>query len=317
MNMKRTVLFLIILFTVGFVSQAQENPFKQYGVNGEILTLSKGKYKEVFYNEEIMQIGTVKINTLTGKVVEFLEPDTTEFAYRAEVTSRFISVDPLCEENYSWSPYVYAMNNPLRFVDPDGRLARDSVGNIIYNPLDKIDENQNKRFIDFQDGTGRSITMNYQYVTIYADDGTPIEVQQVTGANFVNSKGETVELMGNTALQGQLGIDIMSNCHGLAFADGQFIMSPTAVNAVLKGDGYTQVSDPLNAQVGLVQDGRNVARGVYGEWYHSARTDGIGLGTFRDKDDIGKIRTGVPYHQLKNFNGHGNTQTTAYFRKRR
>lgn len=315
--MKRTILFLGILLIAGIVSQAQENPFKKYGVKGEILTLSKGKYKEVFYNEEIMQIGTVKINTLTDKVVEFLEPDTTEFAYRAEVTSRFISVDPLCEENYSWSPYVYAMNNPLRFVDPDGRLARDSVGNIIYDVTNKIDENQNKRFVDFQDGTGRSITMNYQYVTIYADDGTPIEVQQVTGATFVNSQGETLVLMGNTALQGQLGIDIMSNCHGLAFGDGQFIMDPTAVNAILKGDGYTQVSDPLKAQVGLVQDGRNVARGAYGEWYHSARVDGIGLGTFRDKDDIGKRRIGVPYHQLKNFNGHGNTQTTTYFRKRR
>lgn len=315
--MKKIVLFLIILFASCLVMQAQEDLFKKHGVTKEPLTLSKGKYKETFYNEEVMQIGTVLINTETEKVVKFLEEDTTKYAYRAEATSRFISVDPLCEENYSWSPYVYAMNNPLRFVDPDGRLARDSVGNIIYNPLDKIDENQNKRLIDFQDGTGRSITMNYQYVTIYADDGTPIEVQQVTGASFVNSKGETVELMGNTALQGQLGVDIMSNCHGLAFADGQFIMSPTAVNSVLKGDGYTQVSDPLNAQVGLVQDGRNVARGDYGEWYHSARVDGIGLGTFRDKDDIGKIRTGVPYHQLKNFNGHGNTQTTTYFRKRR
>lgn len=315
--MKQVTLFLVASLFVCSAIHAQEDIFKKHGVTKEPLTLSKGKYKETFYNEEMMQIGTVLINTETEKVVKFLEEDTTKYAYRAEATSRFISVDPLCEENYSWSPYVYAMNNPLRFVDPDGRLARDSVGNIIYNPLDKIDENQNKRLIDFQDGTGRSITMNYQYVTIYADDGTPIEVQQVTGASFVNSKGETVELMGNTALQGQLGVDIMSNCHGLAFTDGQFIMSPTAVNSVLKGDGYTQVSDPLNAQVGLVQDGRNVARGDYGEWYHSARVDGIGLGTFRDKDDIGKVRTGVPYHQLKNFNGHGNTQTTTYFRKRR
>ncbi|MDR1505406.1 MAG: hypothetical protein LBT43_23410 [Prevotella sp.] len=67
-----------------------------------------------------MQIGTVKINTLTDKVVEFLEPDTTEFAYRAEVTSRFISVDPLCEEYYSWSPYVYVGNNPIKRTDPTG-----------------------------------------------------------------------------------------------------------------------------------------------------------------------------------------------------
>jgi hypothetical protein len=133
--MKRTVLFLIILFIVGFVSQAQENPFKQYGVKGEILTLSKGKYKEVFYNEEIMQIGTVKINTLTDKVVELLEPDTTEFAYRAEITSRFISVDPLCEEYYSWSPYVYVGNNPIKRIDPTGMdWYEDKDGTYQYDP---------------------------------------------------------------------------------------------------------------------------------------------------------------------------------------
>ncbi|NDV97639.1 RHS repeat-associated core domain-containing protein [Dysgonomonas sp. 521] len=33
---------------------------------------------------------------------------------------RFTSVDPLAEKYYSWSPYVYVMNNPLKFIDPTG-----------------------------------------------------------------------------------------------------------------------------------------------------------------------------------------------------
>lgn len=34
--------------------------------------------------------------------------------------SRFTTIDPLAEDYYSWSPYVYCLNNPIKFVDPDG-----------------------------------------------------------------------------------------------------------------------------------------------------------------------------------------------------
>ncbi|NDV97497.1 RHS repeat-associated core domain-containing protein [Dysgonomonas sp. 521] len=41
---------------------------------------------------------------------------------------RFTSVDPHAENYYSWSPYAYVMNNPLKYIDPTGMWTVVSSG---------------------------------------------------------------------------------------------------------------------------------------------------------------------------------------------
>ena len=46
-------------------------------------------------------------------------------------TCRFTTMDPLAEKYYSTSPYAYCVNNPMRFVDTDGKLVEDANGNLV------------------------------------------------------------------------------------------------------------------------------------------------------------------------------------------
>ncbi len=48
-----------------------------------------------------------------------------DFAARQKDDWRFTTIDPLAEEFYSWSPYVYVENNPMRYIDPTGMKKGD------------------------------------------------------------------------------------------------------------------------------------------------------------------------------------------------
>ncbi|WP_288984319.1 hypothetical protein [uncultured Flavobacterium sp.] len=138
--------FLILcLFSFGLLSAQEElskeekerrerniqagNPFAKFGYKAKVATLSKGKYLEVHDLDSIVTIGTtrwhVDKNKIVGDiVVDSLNPDARPIG---DVAGRWISPDPLSEEFPEWSPYNFCFDNPLKFVDPDGRAAFDWI----------------------------------------------------------------------------------------------------------------------------------------------------------------------------------------------
>ncbi|MCL4817222.1 MAG: hypothetical protein KJZ56_11320 [Flavobacteriales bacterium] len=103
-----------------------QNPYDAIGKKTTMLTLTKGKYPEYIPYDSIQRIGSVVINVKQMTVLSFLDRDSINMS--PEISSRWWAPDPLAHRYVPISPYAFSLNNPIYFVDGDGRVVLGTDG---------------------------------------------------------------------------------------------------------------------------------------------------------------------------------------------
>ncbi|EKT4510911.1 hypothetical protein AAIP42_002648, partial [Flavobacterium psychrophilum] len=167
------------------------NPFAKYGYKAKVATLSKGKYLEFHDLDSIVTIGTSRWHVDNKKIVGDIVMDSLNVDAQpiGDAPGMWMSPDPLSEEFPDYSPYNFCFNNPVKFVDPDGRAAGPPSTDVTVNKDGTYTVVNSKA-----DGkrTGETIGKTVSEYSFIKDDnktpavGATINLNDNSGKNFLS-----------------------------------------------------------------------------------------------------------------------------------
>jgi hypothetical protein len=102
------------------------NPFKHINSPAKdtrYATLSSGVFDESHEDKGYEQYQRTVFDTKRKRITKFSTQDETYNNYKIDPVVFAWNVDPLAGKYAGWSPYAAVLNNPILYVDPDGKSA--------------------------------------------------------------------------------------------------------------------------------------------------------------------------------------------------
>jgi RHS repeat-associated protein len=174
---------------------------------------------------------------------------------------RWNGVDPLAEKYAAWSPYSYTFDNPIRFIDPDGRAATP--------PDDYFDENGNYLYTDTKTTQDVRIIKRSEFERISSFYGDALNNRDESNFSLLK------ELEGSSQLLSELNISP-------PYLDGGDLTNSAAVSIV--NYYYQKAGYDINELQG--GSAKKVTGLELGSLGYNAKTDQFSLSV--NREDFGK-----------------------------
>jgi len=181
-----------------------------------------GESNQLGYNGKEMQDFA-----LNGRSLDWL--DYGARMYDPQI-GRWHVIDPLAESMYDNTPYKYGMNNPLSYIDPDGRSENYVPDEWTYN----IDTQTTDHISTF-DGD------ETQYIKVVDDNGNDYGRTIIHGSRFsINQTGDNVAISGGMTRGGLENMSYTAQVYNFDISQTSITsMQPLTLSSLVKEGQYS------------------------------------------------------------------------------